>query len=201
MPKVGQRKRLGLTSTPTKVKTMRTVYLGMGTNLDDRDGWLDRGLALLEERLVSRRAVQAMNLSPRYETEAWGMAPGTPAFLNMVVAVVTDLPLPDLLRVGLDVERECGRVRDPEAEGYTNRTLDVDVLCTSKGETWEADEAAGLDLNVPHPRMMTRRFVLQPLVDLAPELLVNGRAVAEALVACPAKPEVRLHVVEPEEKR
>jgi 2-amino-4-hydroxy-6-hydroxymethyldihydropteridine diphosphokinase len=180
---------------------MRTVYLGMGTNLDDRDGWLDRGLALLEERLVSRRAVQAMNLSPRYETEAWGMAPGTPAFLNMVVAVVTDLPLPDLLRVGLDVERECGRVRDPEAEGYTNRTLDVDVLCTSKGETWEADEAAGLDLNVPHPRMMTRRFVLQPLVDLAPELLVNGRAVAEALGACPAKPEVRLHVVEPEEKR
>lgn len=192
---------MGLTSTPTKVKTMRTVYLGMGTNLNDRDGWLDRGLALLEERLVSRRAVQAMNLSPRYETEAWGMAPGTPAFLNMVVAVVTDLPLPDLLRVGLDVERECGRVRDPEAEGYTNRTLDVDVLCTSKGETWEADEAAGLDLNVPHPRMMTRRFVLQPLVDLAPELLVNGRAVAEALGACPAKPEVRLHVVEPEEKR
>ncbi|MDG1674222.1 MAG: 2-amino-4-hydroxy-6-hydroxymethyldihydropteridine diphosphokinase [Flavobacteriales bacterium] len=180
---------------------MRTVYLGMGTNLDDRDGWLDRGLALLEERLVSRRAVQAMNLSPRYETEAWGMAPGTPAFLNMVVGVDTDLPLPDLLRVGLDVERECGRVRDPEAEGYTNRTLDVDVLCTSKGETWEADEATGLDLNVPHPRMMTRRFVLQPLVDLAPELLVNGRAVAEALGACPAKPEVMLHVVEPAEKR
>jgi 2-amino-4-hydroxy-6-hydroxymethyldihydropteridine diphosphokinase len=201
MPKVGQRKRLGLTSTPTKVKTMRTVYLGMGTNLDDRDGWLDRGLALLEERLVSRRAVQAMNLSPRYETEAWGMAPGTPAFLNMVVAVDTDLPLPELLLLGLDVERECGRVRDPEAEGYTNRTLDVDVLCTSKGETWEADEAAGLDLNVPHPRMMTRRFVLQPLVDLAPELLVNGRAVAEALGACPEEPEVRLHVVEPEEKR
>ena len=201
MPKVGQRKRLGLTSTPTKVKTMRTVYLGMGTNLDDRDGWIDRGLALLEERLVSRRAVQAMNLSPRYETEAWGMAPGTPAFLNMVVAVDTDLPLPELLLLGLDVERECGRVRDPEAEGYTNRTLDVDVLCTSKGETWEADEATGLDLNVPHPRMMTRRFVLQPLVDLAPELLVNGRAVAEALGACPAEPEVRLHVVEPEEKR
>ena len=180
---------------------MRTVYLGLGTNLDDRDGWLDRGLALLEEQLVSRRAVQAMDLSPRYETEALGMAPGTPAFLNMVAAVDTDLPLPELLLLGLDVERECGRVRDPEAEGYTNRTLDVDVLCTSTGETWDADEAAGLDLNVPHPRMMTRRFVLQPLVDLAPELVVNGRAVADALEACPAEPEVRLHVVEPEEKR
>jgi 2-amino-4-hydroxy-6-hydroxymethyldihydropteridine diphosphokinase len=180
---------------------MRTVYLGMGTNLDDRDGWIDRGLALLEERLVSRRAVQAMNLSPRYETEAWGMAPGTPAFLNMVVAVDTDLPLPELLLLGLDVERECGRVRDPEAEGYANRTLDVDVLCTSTGETWEVDEAASLDLNVPHPRMMTRRFVLQPLVDLAPELVVNGMAVAKALEACPAEPRVKLHVVEPVEKR
>jgi len=180
---------------------MRTVYLGLGTNLNDRDGWLDRGLALLEGQLVSRRGVQAMTLSPRYETEAWGMAPGTPSFLNMVVAVVTDLSLPDLLRLGLDVERECGRVRDPEAEGYTNRTLDVDVLCTSTGETWEADEASGLDLNVPHPRMMTRRFVLQPLVDLAPELAVHGRAVASALEACPAEPEVKLHVVESMEKR
>ena len=180
---------------------MRTVYLGLGTNLNDRDGWLDRGLALLEEQLVSRRGIQAMTLSPRYETEAWGMAPGTPSFLNMVVAVVTDLSLPDILRLGLDVERECGRVRDPEAEGYTNRTLDVDVLCTSTGETWEADEALGLDLNVPHPRMMTRRFVLQPLVDLAPELAVHGRAVTSALEACPAEPEVRLHVVESMEKR
>jgi 2-amino-4-hydroxy-6-hydroxymethyldihydropteridine diphosphokinase len=180
---------------------MRTVYLGLGTNLDDRDGWLDLGLALLEEQLVSRRAVQAMTLSSRYETQAWGMAPGTPPFLNMVVAVDTDLPLPDLLRLGLDVERECGRVRNPEVEGYTNRTLDVDVLCTSTGETWEAKEASGLNLNVPHPRMMTRRFVLQPLVDLAPELVVSGRAASEALEACPAEPQVRLHVIEPVEKR
>jgi len=180
---------------------MRTVYLGLGTNLDDRDGWLDRGLALLEEQLVSRRAVQAMTLSPRYETEAWGMPPGTPAFLNMVVAVDTDLPLPELLRVGLDVERECGRVRDPEAQGYANRMLDVDVLCTSTDETWAADGAAGLDLNVPHPRMLARRFVLQPLADVAPELVVNGMAVAEALEACPAEPRVKLHVVEPVEKR
>ena len=61
------------------------------------------------------------------------MAPGTPAFLNMVAAVETAMPLPELLALGLEVERECGRVRDPEAKGYTNRTLDVDVLCTSTG--------------------------------------------------------------------
>jgi len=74
-------------------------------------------------------------------------------------------------------------------------------LCTSKGETWEANKATGLDLNVPHPRMMTRRFVLQPLVDLAPELVVKGKTVADALEACPEEPQVKLHVVEPVEKR
>ena len=57
---------------------MRTVYLGLGTNLDDRNKWLDRGLRMLEEALVEHRAVESMTLSPRYETEAWGMAPGTP---------------------------------------------------------------------------------------------------------------------------
>ena len=75
------------------------------------------------------------------------------------------------------------------------------MLCTSTGETWEADEASGLDLNVPHPRIMTRRFVLQPLVDLAPELVVDGQEVAKALEACPAEPRVKLHGVEPVEKR
>ena len=169
---------------------MRTVYLGLGTNLDDRDAWLDQGLRLLEDALVERRAVVSMSLSARYETEAWGMAPGTPAFLNMVAAVETSMPLPELLALGLEVERECGRVRDPQAQGYTNRTLDVDVLCTSTGERCAPGD--GLDLQVPHPRMMSRRFVLQPLVDVAPDLVVEGQAIQDALDACPAEPAVVL---------
>ena len=179
---------------------MRTVFLGLGTNLDHRDEWLERGLHLLEDALVSRRAVQAMTTSPVYETEAWGMAVGTPSFLNMVVAVETDLPLSELLRLGLDVERECGRIRNPEATGYTNRTLDVDVLCTSNQERWSNGEDPGIDLEVPHPRMMSRRFVLQPLFDLAPELSVNGVRVQAALAACSAKPAVALHQHEGSQK-
>lgn len=177
---------------------MRTVYLGLGTNLDDRDAWLDQGLRLLEHALVERRAVVSMSLSARYETEAWGMAPGTPAFLNMVAAVETAMPLPELLALGLDVERECGRVRDPAAKGYTNRTLDVDVLCTSTGERCAPDN--GLDLEVPHPRMMSRRFVLQPLVDVAPDLVVEGQAIQDALDACPDEPAVVLRREAPAEK-
>ena len=86
---------------------MRTVFLGLGTNLDHRDEWLERGLHLLEDALVSRRAVQAMTTSPVYETEAWGMAVGTPSFLNMVVAVETDsLPLQVMVVLVVVLEME-----------------------------------------------------------------------------------------------
>ena len=125
------------------------------------------------------------------------MAPGTPAFLNMVVACETDMPLPEMLRLGLEIERECGRVRDQHATGYVNRTLDIDVLCTSNAETWTPAE--GLDLHVPHPRMMSRRFVLQPLVDVAPDLEVGHKRVQDALAECPAEPAVVLHQTETSE--
>lgn len=164
---------------------VRTVYLGLGTNLSDRHAWLDQGVAALEASLVERRAIQAMSMSPRYETEAWGMAEGTPAFLNMVVGVDTDMRLDALLRVLLEIEREHGRVRDTGAEGYLNRTLDMDILCTSDGETWSSE-----DLVVPHPRMTSRRFVLQPLADLSPHLTVEDHTVRAALEACPSRPEV-----------
>ena len=196
-PKVGQALRLDLPSNPTNANRMRTVYLGLGTNLDDRNKWLDQGLRMLEEALVEHRAVESMTLSPRYDTEAWGMAPGTPAFLNMVVACETDMPLPELLRLGLEIERECGRVRDQHATGYVNRTLDIDVLCTSNAETWTPAE--GLDLHVPHPRMMSRRFVLKPLVDVAPDLAVGDKRVQDALAECPAEPAVVLHQTETSE--
>ncbi|MDA0728051.1 MAG: 2-amino-4-hydroxy-6-hydroxymethyldihydropteridine diphosphokinase [Bacteroidetes bacterium] len=173
---------------------MRTVYLGLGTNLEDRDRWLDEGLKLLEGRLVEQRSIRAMTLSPRYETDAWGMAEGTPAFLNMVVALETNMPLPELLSLVLDIERECGRVRPARAEGYTNRTLDLDVLCTENGETWNGKATNGQQLEVPHPRMTARRFVLQPLSDLDPNLLLDGTTVAQALQACDTEPAVRLHV-------
>lgn len=193
-PKVGQALRLELPSTPTNANPMRTVFLGFGTNLDDRNMWLDRGLDMLERALAERRAAQSMTFSPRYETEAWGMAPGTPSFLNMVVAVETDMPLPALMRLGLEIEQNCGRVRDPETTVYVNRTLDIDVLCTSDDEMWTPGE--GLNLHVPHPRMMARRFVLQPLVDVAPHLKVGGQDVAKALAMCPAEPAVVLQPTE-----
>ncbi len=163
----------------------RTVYLGLGSNLEPRETHLEAGLKAVEEALVERRAVHAITLSPWYQTEAWGMAEGTPSFLNLVAAVDTAMPLDELLELLLAIERTHGRVRNPEAEGYADRTLDLDVLCTSTSER-HVDER----LEVPHPRMMSRRFVLQPLLDLAPHLVVEGQSIAEALDRCPDLPHV-----------
>ena len=95
------------------------------------------------------------------------------------------MPLDELLELLLAIERNHGRVRNPESAGYADRTLDLDVLCTSTSER-HADER----LEVPHPRMMSRRFVLQPLFDLAPHLEVDGQPIGEALDQCPTLPHV-----------
>ena len=160
---------------------VRTVYLGLGTNLSDRHAWLDQGLAALEEALVARKSIQAMSMSPRYETEAWGMAEGTPAFLNMVVGVDTDMSLEALLCVLLDIEREHGRVRDASTEGYLNRTLDMDI-CAPEEKLVHDDGGAPSQDDVA-------TFVLQPCRP-RPRLEVGGQTVRMALEACPVVPEV-----------
>ena len=162
----------------------RTVYIGVGSNIPPREVHMNRGLALLEGLLVERRAVTAMTLSPWYETEAWGMPSGTQAFLNMVLAVDTDLSLTDLLHVLLEVEQTMGRIRTHD-QGYQDRTLDMDILCTSLDERHDSELLA-----VPHPRMASRRFVLQPLMDLAPTLVLEGQPIAQALNDCPELPAV-----------
>ena len=101
-------------------------------------------------------------VSPVYETDPVGGPAGQPPYLNVVVALSTDLGPRELLEVARRLETEAGRVR---AERFGPRSLDVDVLLV--GDT----EVAEPDLVVPHPRMWERRFVLVPLRDLAPELV------------------------------
>jgi 2-amino-4-hydroxy-6-hydroxymethyldihydropteridine diphosphokinase len=149
------------------------VLLGLGSNLGDREGHL-------------RRAVEALPgvvaVSDVYDTDPVG-GPEQGRFLNVVVAldvpVVDTDPEPgdhtpqDLLAVCRRLEQDARRVRD---ERWGPRTLDVDVLWI---DGIEVDEP---DLQVPHPRMFERRFVLAPLSELAPDLLPDGwedRAVGE----------------------
>lgn len=141
---------------------MTRAFLGLGSNVGDRERFLAEAVDQLLS--VGRRAV-----SPVYETAPQG-GPEQPAYLNQVVELETDLPPHQLLAVCERLEAVAGRVRDIR---WGPRTLDVDVL-------WiEGVVVNEPNLQVPHPRMWARRFVLAPLRDLAPDL-VPEEAVASA---------------------
>jgi len=134
------------------------AFLSLGSNLGDRR-------ALLREAVASLDSVVAV--SPVYETEPMGGPDGQDQFLNIVVEIDTDLTPRELLGVCHRLESAAHRVRQ---ERWGPRTLDVDVLWV---ETGVVDEP---DLQIPHPRMFKRRFVIVPLLDLAPELVPDDWA-------------------------
>jgi 2-amino-4-hydroxy-6-hydroxymethyldihydropteridine diphosphokinase len=147
---------------------VKTVYLGLGSNIGDREGHLRAAI----ERLQGVRRV-----SPIYETEpvdytaqAW--------FLNVVVEAETDLFPMQLLARTARIEREMGRVRTI-AKGP--RTIDIDILL------YGSSVVQSEKLMIPHPRIAERRFVLAPLADLAPELRhpLLGRTIRELLAEAP----------------
>ena len=145
----------------------RKAYLGIGSNLGDR-------LANLQSAVYGLAAagVAVVAVSRVYETEPVG-GPEQPRYLNAVVAVDTELSARELLGIAQDLERAAERVR---AERWGPRTLDVDLLLVGEEDVSEPD------LEVPHPRMWERGFVMAPLGDVAPEL-ARGSAAEWAGVA------------------
>lgn len=136
---------------------MTRAYLALGSNLGDRLGHLQAAL----ERLEAADGVTPEAVSSVYETDPVG-GPSQPPYLNAVVAVGTALDARRLLAVAQAVEEAAGRVR---GERWGPRTLDVDVLLVGDERVDEPD------LQVPHPRMGERGFVLAPLADVAPHLV------------------------------
>jgi 2-amino-4-hydroxy-6-hydroxymethyldihydropteridine diphosphokinase len=148
--------------------TVKRAYLSLGSNLGERDENLERALTLLE-----REEIRLMARSSVYETEPRDVT-GQPWFLNMAVACETRLFPLQLLTAALRIEREMGRVRRlPRGP----RLIDIDILLL--GNTIVHTPR----LTIPHPRMLERRFVLEPLLEIAPELLhpVTKRPLREYL--------------------
>jgi 2-amino-4-hydroxy-6-hydroxymethyldihydropteridine diphosphokinase len=130
------------------------AYLGLGSNMGDRLRYLRDAVATLAE-------VGPTRVSPVYETAPVGGPDDQGPYLNLAVELRTDRSARDLLGICHRLEAAAGRVRDVR---WGPRTLDVDVLWV--GGTTVAEP----DLEVPHPRMWERRFVMAPLHDLAPDL-------------------------------
>jgi len=143
------------------------AYLGMGSNLGDRAAYLRLALSRLDALPETR--VQAV--SSTHETPPWGHT-AQPDFLNLAVMVETALPPETLLTAVLAIEEEAGRQR---GEHWGPRTLDIDLL-VYEGETRDTPT-----LQLPHPFLTQRRFVLAPLAEIAPGLVVAERTVHEWL--------------------
>ena len=138
------------------------AYVGLGANLGPREVTLLRAVDLLG----AEPGVEVLAVSGLRETAPVGNV-DQPEFLNGAVAVETSLPARELLDALLRVERELGRVRDGTQWGP--RTIDLDLLVYGD----EIVDEPGL--RVPHPRLHERRFALEPLAELEPDLLVPGK--------------------------
>ena len=147
------------------------AYVALGSNLGDRE----RTLLDAVEALRAEPGVEVAAVSSLIETEPVGVL-DQPRFVNGVVALETALPARALLELLLALERRFGRSREGvPAQGP--RTLDLDLLLYGDEEI---DEPG---LEVPHPRLHERAFVLGPLAELAPELEIPGLGKVEALIA------------------
>ena len=147
---------------------MTRAFVGLGANLGPKEVTILRAVDLL----AAEEGIEVLELSELRETDPVGVV-DQPEFLNGAVALRTSLSPRELLDVLLRVERELGRVRGAR---WGPRTIDLDLLVYGDQTV---DEPG---LRVPHPRLHERRFALEPLAELAPELEIPGLGrVADAL--------------------
>jgi 2-amino-4-hydroxy-6-hydroxymethyldihydropteridine diphosphokinase len=146
------------------------AYVGLGANLGDRERTLREAVAVLD----AEEGIEVTAVSTLCETEPVGVGE-QPLFLNGAAALDTTLEAAELLERLLTVEQRFGRVRVPGEHGP--RTLDLDLLLYG-------DEQIHVPaLTVPHPRLHERRFVLEPLAELDPGLVVPGRGTVKSLLS------------------
>ncbi len=135
---------------------MVNVYLLLGSNLGDRAAYLQQGIQHIESRVG-----QVVTTSDVYRTQSWGNT-DAPDYLNQVILIHTDKTARQVLNEILAIELLLGRKRE---EKWGSRTLDIDILFYGDQVINEPD------LMVPHPHLHNRRFTMEPLAQIAPDLI------------------------------
>ena len=162
------------------------IGLSLGSNIEDRRAFLKEG----RRRIRAIPGIQEKGVSAIYETEPVGVPPAYQhlKYLNAVILIESQVPAEELLLLTRQIERDLGR---PEvAEQNSPRTLDIDILYA--GET--VINSTDPDLNVPHPRWAERAFVVRPLADIRPDLVIPGTSqpVSEMAAHLPDLQAIRL---------
>lgn len=160
---------------------MENCLVLFGSNMGDKNEIFAQACLLINNRCGHVAAV-----SSAYESEPWGFE-AEEWFLNRLIIVETELEPEEMMRRLLEIEKELGRVRHPETEGYTSRTADLDIL-------YFGDRVMVSDsLIVPHPRLHKRRFTLLPLCEMVPQFVHPALQLTqtELLERCPDTSEVR----------
>ena len=155
---------------------MEIIGLGLGSNLGDRVEMLRKAIGFL-----GNSAFENIQLSKVYETEPWGFVTEN-AFLNMVLTAQTTFSPSQILEEIIRIEQILGRVRVENQ--YSDRPIDLDILF------YGAHSVQDIHLEIPHPRMHSRRFVLEPLRDINPfwQHPITGVFIDELLSQCIDKP-------------
>lgn len=152
---------------------MATVYLGLGTNLGSKQANLQFALDHIYGSVG-----RITSISPVYQSEAWGYTSAN-SFLNMALCVETNLGPEALLSACKAIEHDAGR-KSNKGEGYADRVLDIDILY------YDTLVFRSKNLSIPHPLLPERKFVLQPMFDIAPNWIdpARGKKIHEMLAAC-----------------
>jgi 2-amino-4-hydroxy-6-hydroxymethyldihydropteridine diphosphokinase len=162
---------------------MNGIYLIIGGNMGDRVSLLAECAAFIEKKIG-----KIIQQSALYETAAWGKT-DQPSFLNQVLYILTNQSAHEVLKKCLAIEYEMGRIR---FQKWESRIIDIDILF------YNQDVINEKDLTVPHPHLAQRRFVLEPMHEIAPDFIhpVSKQTINQLLAQCDDSLEVKKFVLD-----
>ena len=139
---------------------MSVLYLGLGTNLGNREKNINVAVDNIQ-KLIGKQ----ISLSTLYETEPWGYTSEN-MYVNAVISVETELTPQQVLSITQNIEREMGRAKKSLNGQYADRIIDIDILL------YDNMIIKTPELTIPHPLMTKRMFVMKPLAEIAPDLII-----------------------------